>query len=143
MRLECILVTGLLLVLSVVTAQSSEDETIDPASVSQQQLDQRCEDAREEKIAPPRDAEIARCKADKRNDPGYCERFFATYGDATYAANGTYVPRMINDLPECGVANEERKPGDCPGSRRRVRAPAEALVALFQHGSRGEACDGN
>lgn len=80
----------------------------DPQKQSQEELDQQCEVAREKKLAPLRDAEIAKCKADKRNDPAYCERYFKTYGDATYAS-GIYVPRMFNDLPECVIAEEERK----------------------------------
>ena len=109
MRLQHTLATGLFLMLSAVGAGSAEEETTDPASASQQELDRRCEEAREKMIAPLREAEIARCKADKRNDPGFCERFFASYGDATYAADGRYIPRMYSDLPGCVVAEQERK----------------------------------
>ncbi len=35
---------------------------------------------REAKIKPLRDAEMAKCKADPSNDPGYCERFWKGYG---------------------------------------------------------------
>lgn len=99
----------LLTAFAAVCTGLADEEDFDPQSASLSELNRRCEDAREKKIAPLRDAEIARCKADKRNDPGYCERFFASYGDASYAANGTYVPRMFNDLPECVVADQERK----------------------------------
>ena len=37
------------------------------------ELDQRCEEAREAKIAPLRAAEIENCKAQPRNDPAFCE----------------------------------------------------------------------
>lgn len=40
-----------------------------------EELERRCETAREANIKPPRKAEIAKCKADKRNDPAWCERF--------------------------------------------------------------------
>ncbi len=109
MRRSSILATGLLLGLSVVSVHSNDSEEFDPKSASHEELNRRCEDAREKKLAPLRNAEIARCKADQRNDPAYCDRFFETYGDATYAANGTYVPRLFNDLPECVLADDERK----------------------------------
>ena len=39
-------------------------------------LEAKCEAEREAKIKPLRDVEIAKCKADQNNDPGYCERFW-------------------------------------------------------------------
>jgi hypothetical protein len=41
-------------------------------------LEAKCEAEREAKIKPLRDAEIAKCKADQNNDPGYCDRFWCS-----------------------------------------------------------------
>ena len=88
---------------------AGDPETFDPRSASLEELDRRCEAAREAKIAPLREAEIAKCKADKRNDPAYCERFWADYGESTKTPKGRYIPRKFHDLPECKVAERERK----------------------------------
>lgn len=76
--------------------------------LSIQQLDQLCEAAREEAIAPLRAAAIAECKAAPRADPAYCERFYATYGDAVRLPTGAMRPRLFDDLPACVLAQEER-----------------------------------
>jgi hypothetical protein len=94
---------------ALLLAEPPDNKPFDPTSVSIEELNRRCEWAREEKIAPLRNAEIARCKEDKRNDSAYCERFFKTYGDSTFTSDGTFVPRMFNDLPECLVADQERR----------------------------------
>jgi hypothetical protein len=72
-------------------------------------LETQCEAEREAKIKPLRDMEIAKCKADTRNDADYCERFWKDYGNAVRAANGTMVPRMFWDLPVCVAAFKARK----------------------------------
>jgi hypothetical protein len=71
------------------------------ADMSLPDLDRRCNVAREKVIAPLREAEIASCKEQKRNDPGFCERFNATYGDGGRTVSGSIRPRMFDDLPEC------------------------------------------
>lgn len=73
------------------------------------ELDSKCEQAREEKLKPLRDAEIAKCKASKRNDPEYCERYWRDFGAAMRGPNGTMKPRMFDDLPECVVAFKARQ----------------------------------
>ena len=78
------------------------------ADMTLAELDQRCEDAREAKIAPMRAAEIERCKAQPRNDPAFCERFNADFGEGGRNVNGTIRPRMFDDLPECVEALQER-----------------------------------
>jgi len=80
----------------------------DISSMSFAALDQRCEVAREKKIAPLREAEIQQCKQDRRNDPNYCETFNADYGDGGQTASGVMRPRMFDDLPECVEAMNER-----------------------------------
>jgi hypothetical protein len=64
-------------------------------------LEAKFEVEREAKIKPLRDKEIAKCKADQNNDPGYCERFWKDYGNAMRGANGGTIPRMFWDLPIC------------------------------------------
>jgi len=72
-------------------------------------LESRCEAEREAKIKPLRDAEIAKCKADQSNDPGYCERYWKDYGSARRGATGGTIPRMFDDLPVCVAAFKARK----------------------------------
>jgi hypothetical protein len=72
-------------------------------------LEAKCEAEREAKIKPLRDAQIAKCKADQNNDPGYCERSFKGFGNAMRNANGGTIPRMFGDLPICVAAFEARK----------------------------------
>ena len=72
-------------------------------------LEAKCEAEREAKIKPLRDAEIAKCKADQNNDPGYCERFWKDYGNSVRGVNGGTIPRMFGDLPICVAAFKARK----------------------------------
>ena len=83
-------------------------DTVDPSKYSMDELDNRCDVARERKIAPLRKEEIEKCKADKRNDPGWCERFFIDYGEGGRTVHGAMRPRMFDDLPECVDALNER-----------------------------------
>ena len=71
-------------------------------------LDRRCDQAREAKIAPLREAEIAHCKAQPRSDPAFCESFNADFGDGGRTMNGGIRPRMFGDLPACVEALQER-----------------------------------
>lgn len=71
-------------------------------------LESRCEADREAKIKPLRDMEIAKCKADRRNDPEFCASYWKDYGNASRAANGTMNPRMFDDLPSCVTAMKAR-----------------------------------
>lgn len=92
------------------TAPPRAAPQVEASDMTLEQLDQLCEDAREEAIAPLRAAAIAECKeTGQRNDPGYCERFYATYGDAVRLQTGVMRPRLFNDLPACVVAFEERR----------------------------------
>ena len=90
-------------------AEAPDDRYFDPESAPLEELVRRCEVAREEMIAPLRNAEIERCKADTHNDPAFCERFYRTYGDSTFTADGTFVPRLFDNLPECVLLDKERK----------------------------------
>jgi hypothetical protein len=78
------------------------------SEMSLEDLDRRCDHAREEKIAPLREAAIEECKQGKRNDPEWCERFNADFGEGGKTVNGTYRPRMFDDIQECVDALNER-----------------------------------
>lgn len=79
------------------------------AQQSQEALNKQCEAARERMIAPLREAEIEKCKKNKRADPKFCERFYADFGQGGRAADGTIILRMFDDLPECVAAFEARR----------------------------------
>ena len=81
---------------------------VDISAMTLAELDQRCEDAREEKIAPLREAEIESCKQDRRSDPAFCESFNADFGDGGRTASGAIRPRIFDDLPECAEALHEQ-----------------------------------
>jgi hypothetical protein len=76
--------------------------------MSLEDLDSRCDAAREEKIAPLRESAIEECKQGKRNDPAWCERFNADFGDGGRTGDGNVRPRMFDDIPECVDALNER-----------------------------------
>ena len=83
-------------------------ETTDITTMSLADLNRLCEEQREERIAPLRKAEITKCIQEERKDPAYCERFFADYGNAGRTVNGTFRPRMFNDLPACLEAEKRQ-----------------------------------
>jgi len=73
-----------------------------------EELERRCEAAREANIKPLREAEMAKCKANERNDPAWCERFRKDYGDTGRTVDGRFRPRLFDDLPECVTAQQAR-----------------------------------
>ena len=81
---------------------------MDITEMSLADLDRRCEAAREERIAPLREAEIAKCVQTKTGDQAWCETFWADYGDPRRTVSGALVPRLFHDLPECVEALDER-----------------------------------
>jgi hypothetical protein len=83
-------------------------KAIDITEMSLSDLDRRCEDAREERIAPMREAEIANCIQTETGDQAWCETFWADYGDSQRTVSGGIIPRLFHDLPECTEAWEER-----------------------------------
>ena len=83
-------------------------EKIDISEMSIANLDLRCDEARERMIAPLREAEIAKCKQDQREDPAWCERFNVDYGEGGRTVSGSIRPRMFDDLPECVEALQEK-----------------------------------
>jgi len=98
---------------------AAEDPTAQQASVKE--LEQRCEEMRENRIRPLREAEIEKCKADETKDPAWCERFYKDYGNATRGPEGKYTPRMFDDLPPCVQAREKKaatRSGTVPSVKR-------------------------
>ena len=64
------------------------------------ELEQRCEEMRENRIRPLRDAEIKKCIEDKTSDPASCRSQYQDYGNTP--------PRMFDDLPPCVQAREKK-----------------------------------
>jgi hypothetical protein len=88
-------------------AGAADERSISEMSLAE--LDARCESAREALIAPLREAEIERCKAEPRTDPASCERRNADFGAPVRTVNGTVTPRMFHDIPPCLDAQNERR----------------------------------
>ena len=84
------------------------------------ELEQRCEEMRENRIRPLREAEIEKCIADETKDPAWCERYYKDYGNATRGPQGKYTPRMFDDLPPC-VQARELKAGTRSGTVESVK----------------------
>ncbi|MCG6886141.1 MAG: hypothetical protein LJE74_02950 [Proteobacteria bacterium] len=78
------------------------------AAMTQAQMDARCEQAREAKLAPLRQEKIDACKAEGTKKPGECETYYKDYGNGRRSAGGAYTPRKFNNLPECVEAREMR-----------------------------------
>lgn len=76
-------------------------EKTDVEHLSIAELNLRCDEAREKMIAPLREAEIVKCKQGKREDPAFCERLNADFGEGGRTVSGAMRPRMFDDLPEC------------------------------------------
>lgn len=70
----------------------------------QAELDEACEVAREQKLAPMRLQYIEECQEKERRDKAYCERFYKDYG----AQSGNRAP-LFYDLPECVEAFDYKK----------------------------------
>ena len=78
------------------------------SEMSLAELDARCEAAREELIAPLRQAEVEKCQAEPRTDPASCVRRNADFGAPARMANGSMTPAMFHDIPPCLDAQNER-----------------------------------
>lgn len=103
------------------TAAQAESQPVQPApeipplskpvdikEMSLDELDRRCEEAREGMLAPRRAAEIEKCIQTGTGDRAWCETFWADYGAPSRTASGDLIPGMFYDLPECTEAWEER-----------------------------------
>ena len=71
------------------------------------ELEQQCEVAREEQIAPLRQAAIEECIEHRANNRGsgdaraHCEGFYSDFGSAGRTQTGGFRQRMFHDIPEC------------------------------------------
>ncbi len=81
---------------------------LDITEMSLADLDRRCENVRDARIAPLREAEIAKCIQTETGDQAWCETFWADYGDPRRPVSGALIPRLFHDLPECIEAWDER-----------------------------------
>ena len=91
-----------------VTQIRSPVKEIDITQMSLADLNRRCEDAREERIAPLREDEIVKCVQTETGDQAWCETFWADYGDPRRTVSGALIPRLFHDIPECVEALDER-----------------------------------
>src|SRR5262249_5721379 len=71
-------------------------------------LDQKCEAARQKKLAPLRAQKVDACVKVERRSRDECEADFAEYGNTRSKAGGGAVGGMFYDLPECVAATAAR-----------------------------------
>lgn len=72
-------------------------------------LDRRCEAARERALAPIRARLIQACVTRDKQPSQECEEAFARYGNTRGKAGGGAVGGMFYDLPECLAASKARE----------------------------------
>ncbi len=71
--------------------------------IKQEKLDNACEVARENKLAPLRQQHVEECVKKERSDRSYCDDFYRDYG----ARSGNRAP-LFYDLPKCEDAFKYR-----------------------------------
>ena len=83
-------------------------------------IKQRCQQARETKIAPLREAAIEECVSSRRSSRTQedCERKCRDFGEGGGTVTGGFRPGMFNDLPECVEYLEVRDRQGTDRSRR-------------------------
>ena len=88
--------------------------------VSLEEMKQRCQQAREAKIAPLREAAIDECVSSRRSSRTQedCERIYRDFGEGGGTVPGGFRPGMFNDLPECVEYFEVRDRPGTDSSRR-------------------------
>jgi hypothetical protein len=72
-------------------------------------LKEKCESAREAKLAPERVALIQACITEKEKTLEQCQRYYADYGAGGRTAAGAGRVRKYNDLPECQALYKAEK----------------------------------
>ena len=74
---------------------------------SLEELQQRCEEAREKKLAPLREKAIEECIQQRKNNRGSsdpreeCEQFYSDFGQGMATKEAGFKQPMFSDLPEC------------------------------------------
>lgn len=94
--MKTMLITLTLACSSSVWAQNAVD-SVDAAN-------QRCEAAREQKLASLRAQKIAQCKRSGNAPTAGCETYYSTYGNNSNHANGSVIRGRFYDLPACVTA---------------------------------------
>ena len=87
---------------------------------SLEKLERRCQEAREKKIAPLREAAIEECASARRTSRTRedCERIYTDFGERGGTEGGGSRPPMFIDLPECVEYFEARDRQRARRSRR-------------------------
>jgi hypothetical protein len=87
---------------------------------SLEEMGQRCQEARERKIAPLREEAIEECMSNPRTSRTRerCERIYIDFGEGAGTVNGAFRPAMFIDLPECVEYFEAQDGQRNSGSRR-------------------------
>ncbi len=67
---------------------------------------QRCEAARQQRLAPIRAQKIAQCRRSASPPTAGCETFYSTYGNNSNHANGSVIRGRFYDLPACVKARK-------------------------------------
>ena len=67
-----------------------------------------CEAAREQKLAPEREALIKEC-VEKGKEEEYCLRYYADYGAGGRTAAGGHRAPLYFDLPECQALDKAER----------------------------------
>jgi hypothetical protein len=90
------------------------------AETSLEELERRCQEAREEKLAPLREKAIEECVSSRRTSRTRedCERLYEDFGERGGTVEGGSRPPMFIDLPECVEYFEARDRQGRGGSRR-------------------------
>lgn len=73
------------------------------------ELDRRCVEAREAKLAPMRAERIERCVREEKRPRDICTVEYSTWGESSTTHNGGTRPGLFYDLPECVAAFEARQ----------------------------------
>ena len=72
-----------------------------PTDAEVKKLQQQCEARRSEELAPIRAQKTQACIEQQLMNPGHCERYYTTYGNATAGPGRSISQGYFYDLPEC------------------------------------------
>jgi hypothetical protein len=73
------------------------------------ELDRKCVQAREAKLAPMRAELVERCVREEKRPRDLCTVEYSTWGENSTTHNGGTRPGLFYDLPECVAAFEARQ----------------------------------
>jgi hypothetical protein len=72
-------------------------------------LEAKCEQAREQALAPIRQRRTQECIEQKMYSPEHCEEYYTTYGNVERSASGAPTEGSFYDLPVCQQWLAERE----------------------------------